>query len=91
MREVLSSNPGDASRHVTGLELHLLISNTAYCNISRLTGRLVDSRSNVSLDTRQKCSLILSQDSVGGLLEDDSPREVAGQYRCLPNQERVTE
>ena len=40
---------------------------------------------------RHKGSLILSQDSVGGILEDGSPREVAGQYRCLPNQERVTE
>ena len=40
---------------------------------------------------RHKGSLILSQDSVGGILEDGSPREVAGQYRCLPNQERETE
>ena len=42
-------------------------------------------------EPRHKGSLILLQDSVGGILEDGSPREVAGQYRCLPNQERETE
>ena len=46
---------------------------------------------------RHKGSIILSQDSVGGVLEDrsryvlDNTSEEAGQYRCLPNQEQVTE
>ena len=46
---------------------------------------------------RHKGSLILSQDSVGGVLEErsryvlDSTSEEAGQYTCLPNQKRVTE
>ena len=45
---------------------------------------------------RHKGSLILSQDSVGGVLEErshyvlDSTSGEAGQYRCRPNQERVT-
>ena len=30
-------------------------------------------------------------DSVGGILEEGSPHEVACQYRCLPNQDRVIE
>ena len=37
---------------------------------------------------RHKGSLILSQDSVCGILKDGSPCEVTGQYRCLPNQEQ---
>ena len=37
---------------------------------------------------RHKGNAILSQISVGGILKDGSPCEVASQYKCLPNQER---
>ena len=94
MREVVSSNPGmDAYRHFTELELHLQISNSLlqYLETNGETGGFA-----IYCQPRHKGSLTLSQDSVGGVLEErshyvlDSTSGEAGQYRCRPNQERVT-
>ena len=80
MREVESSNPSEG---------YILLGRTSllqYLETHGETGGFA-----IYCQPRHKGSLILSQDSVGGILEDGSPREVASQYRCLPNQERETE
>ena len=80
MREVESSNPSEG---------YILLGRTSllqYLETHGETGGFA-----IYCQPRRKGSLILSQDSVGGILKDGSPREVASQYTCLPNQERVTE